>query len=129
MGMLLLEMVASRGKPLTTMLNELMAAPDIGYFHYARLDQQVPPFNKKTLVSGLMASLPETLAGQPLAHVSDRDGVKYIFHDDSWLLIRPSGTEPVLRIYAEAASEGQVEELLKAGVGLAEAQIAALARA
>jgi phosphomannomutase len=49
--------------------------------------------------------------------------------DNSWLLIRPSGTEPVLRIYAEAASEGQVEELLKAGVGLAEAQIAALARA
>ena len=123
MGMLLVEMVACRGKTLTTLLDELMAAPDIGYFHYARLDQQVPPFNKKTLVSGLMASLPETLAGQPLAHVSDRDGVKYILHDDSWLLIRPSGTEPVLRIYAEARSESQVQLLLKQGAELARHRI------
>ena len=70
-----------------------------------------------------MASLPETLAGQPLAHVSDRDGVKYILHDDSWLLIRPSGTEPVLRIYAEARSESQVQLLLKQGAELARHRI------
>ena len=49
MGMLLVEMVATRSKTLTVLLNELMAAPDIGPFHYARLDQSVPPFNKKNL--------------------------------------------------------------------------------
>lgn len=126
MGMLLVEMVASRGKTLGTLLHELMAAPDIGYFHYARLDQSVPPFNKKTLVSGLMAALPETLAGQPLAQVSDKDGVKYILHDDSWLLIRPSGTEPVLRIYAEGHSESQVQQLLQQGAELARHRITAV---
>lgn len=127
MGMLLVEMVASRGKTLTALLNELMAAPDIGPFFYARLDQSVRPFNKKTLVSGLMGALPMQLASHSLATVSDRDGVKYILSDDSWLLIRPSGTEPVLRIYAEGRTEAQVKMLLSEGADLAQQQIAALA--
>ncbi|MEZ4676070.1 MAG: phosphoglucomutase/phosphomannomutase family protein [Caldilineaceae bacterium] len=126
MGMLLVEMVASRGKTLTTLLNDLKAAPDIGPFHYARLDQSVRPFNKKTLVSGLMNALPPQLASHALAKVSDRDGVKYTLDDDSWLLIRPSGTEPVLRIYAEARSEAQVQALLTEGAELAQQQIAGL---
>ena len=126
MGMLLVEMIASRGKTLTTLLNDLMAAPDIGPFYYARVDQSVRPFNKKTLVTGLMGALPPALASHPLTHVSDRDGVKYTLDDDSWLLIRPSGTEPVLRIYAEGRTEAQVKTLLHEGVELAQKQIAAL---
>ncbi len=126
MGMLLVEMVASRGKTLSTLLTELMAAPDMGPFYYARLDQSVRPFNKKTLVAGLMGALPLQLASHPLAHVSDRDGVKYILDDDSWLLIRPSGTEPVLRIYAEGRTEAQVKALLTQGADLAQQQIDAL---
>ena len=59
--------------------------------------------------------------------ISDRDGVKYILTDNSWLLIRPSGTEPVLRIYAEARTDAQVKALLKEGAALAEIQIAMLA--
>ena len=73
-----------------------------------------------------MATAPHELAGEHIAQISDRDGVKYIFADNSWLLIRPSGTEPVLRIYAEARSDAQVKALLKEGAALAEAQIAAL---
>ena len=111
------------------LLAELMAAQDIGSFRYGRIDQPVRPFKKADLVRGLMGQVPQQLGGVAVGQVNDRDGVKYMRVDNSWLLIRPSGTEPVLRIYAEAASEGQVEELLKAGVGLAEAQIAALARA
>lgn len=127
MGMLLVEMLASHGKTLTTQLNELMAAPDIGPFHYARLDQSVRAFNKNTLVSGLMGAVPPELASHTLAHVSDRDGVKYTLDDDSWLLIRPSGTEPVLRIYAEGRSEAQVKTLLTQGAALAQKQIDSLA--
>ncbi len=126
MGMLLVEMIATRGKTLTTLLTDLMAAPDIGPFHYARLDQSVPPFDKKTLVAGLMEALPAMLASQQLANVSDRDGVKYTLNNDSWLLIRPSGTEPVLRIYAEARSEAEVQRLLTEGAELAQQQINAL---
>jgi phosphomannomutase len=56
-----------------------------------------------------------------VATVNTRDGIKYLLEDDSWLLIRPSGTEPVLRVYAEAHSEETVQRLLDEGRSLADA--------
>ena len=126
MGLLLAEIVAVQRKPLGVLLDELMAAADVGVFRYARIDQPVRPFKKSVLVAGLMAHAPQRLADAAIAQISDRDGVKYILADNSWLLIRPSGTEPVLRIYAEARTDAQVKALLKEGVALAEAQISAL---
>jgi phosphomannomutase len=119
MGMLLAEMVASRGQSLAAMLDQLMAAPDVGAFHYARHDQPVPPFDKATLVRRLKAAAPARLAEHAVVEISDRDGLKFIMDDDSWLLIRPSGTEPLLRIYAEGHSEEQVATLLDAGAHMA----------
>jgi phosphomannomutase len=126
MAMLLVELVATRGKTLGELLDELKQAPDVGPFRYGRIDRPVKPFKKADLVAGLMTNLPEKLAGAPLAEVSDRDGVKYILADSSWLLIRPSGTEPVLRIYAEGRTEEQMQLLLQEGAALAEGQILAL---
>lgn len=126
MGLLLAEIVAVQRKSLGELLNELMAAADVGIFRYARIDQPVRPFRKSALVAGLMAHAPDCLAGEAVANLADSDGVKYILADNSWLLIRPSGTEPVLRIYAEARADAQVKALLTEGVALAEAQIAAL---
>ncbi len=120
MGLLLVEMVAARGKSLGQMLDELMAAPDIGNFCYARLDRPVRPFKKAELVADLVARAPQSLIDIDVARISDLDGVKYILADNSWLLIRPSGTEPVLRIYAESYSDGQVQRLLYAGAQMAE---------
>lgn len=128
MGMLLTEMVAVRGKSLLELLEEIMAAPDVGRFAYARRDQPVRPFRKADLVQGLLAGAPGSLAGEPVANISDRDGVKFILADDSWLLIRPSGTEPILRIYAESRTDATVQALLDVGVALANQQIDALAR-
>jgi phosphomannomutase len=51
--------------------------------------------------------------------VRSNDGVKYLLDDDSWLLIRPSGTEPVLRVYAESPSRTLVAELIGYGEGVA----------
>jgi phosphomannomutase len=58
---------------------------------------------------------PAHIAGESLAHISSLDGVKYILSDDSWLLIRPSGTEPVLRVYAEGRSPEMVREMIGYG--------------
>ncbi|HRA65314.1 MAG TPA: phosphoglucomutase/phosphomannomutase family protein [Caldilinea sp.] len=127
MGLLLAEVVAVQRKSLGALLDALMAAPDVGVFRYARIDQPVRPFQKADLVARLMAKAPQQLGGEAVAHISDSDGVKYILADNSWLLIRPSGTEPVLRIYAEARTDAQVKALLKEGVALAEAQIVAMA--
>jgi phosphomannomutase len=50
-----------------------------------------------------------------VVELSTKDGVKYILADDAWLLIRPSGTEPVLRVYAEGRSPEEVQALLAYG--------------
>ena len=127
MGLLLAELVAKRGKPLAVLADALMDRPYIGRFYYARHDRQVTPFDKATLVNGLLSTAPSALCGSPIARISDQDGVKYILEDNSWLLIRPSGTEPVLRIYAEAHSDAMVNALLEEGGALAARQLAALA--
>ena len=59
------------------------------------------------------------IAGESVVKVDDYDGVKYHMADDSWLLIRPSGTEPVLRVYAEATSEAAIKAMLQTGRELA----------
>lgn len=126
MALLLAEMVAVRGKSLLEQLDGLMDAPDVGHFSYARRDQPVRKFRKSDLVQRLLAHAPTCMAGADVGSVSDKDGVKFIFVDNSWLLIRPSGTEPVLRIYAESHSDAAVEQLLDEGVRLAQTQIEAL---
>jgi phosphomannomutase len=59
------------------------------------------------------------MAGETVREVKTFDGIKFVLADDSWLLIRPSGTEPVLRVYAEATSPEMVKALLDAGHKLA----------
>jgi phosphomannomutase len=63
----------------------------------------------------LQKNPPSKLLGSPLVKVQTYDGVKFTARDSSWLMLRGSGTEPVLRIYAEAASDAAVERLLKVG--------------
>jgi phosphomannomutase len=131
MGLLLLEIMARRDDRyddtpdarrtrhwLRDIIDELMA--DVGPFFYARSDvPSAQPFVKAELVARLKASAPARLCGVPVAQVLDTDGIKYVLEDDSWLLIRPSGTEPVLRIYAEAGSPEAVQGLLREGARLA----------
>jgi alpha-D-glucose phosphate-specific phosphoglucomutase len=125
MALLLVEMVAARKQTLVQQLETLMESPDIGRFRYARLDQPVRPFSKADLVDRLASSAPAAIGEVLVVEVNCRDGIKYLLEDDSWLLVRPSGTEPVLRIYAEARSDEQVQELLRIGAEMAQAQIGA----
>jgi len=121
MGLLLLELVAASGKSLRELVDDLQRT--VGPFCYDRNDLRTRPFVKKDLVRALTASAPDQLAGVPVAAVNDRDGVKYHLQDDSWLLIRPSGTEPVLRIYAEAPTPEMVQALLAEGGRMAQAHL------
>jgi phosphomannomutase len=74
---------------------------------------------KADMVRRLTEGAPSHLNQQTLREVDTRDGVKYRLADDSWLLIRPSGTEPVLRVYAEAPDQEGVDALIQAGRELA----------
>jgi len=117
MGLLLLEVMATHGRPLHVIIGELM--DEIGHFYYGRHDIEARSFSKQELVKRLTAEAPSRICGLTVKGINSSDGVKYLLEEDSWLLIRPSGTEPVLRIYAEARSPEMVGRLLEAGAELA----------
>jgi len=114
MGLLLLEIVSAAGAPLHELVAGLQA--DVGPAHYARRDILLRrPIAKAEMVTRLIEDVPGSLGGQKVIEAETLDGVKYLLADDSWLLIRPSGTEPVLRVYAEAQDEAMVKVLLAYG--------------
>ncbi len=114
MGLLLLEAMADSGMPLKALVEDL--ASDIGPLFYARKDIPIDkPRPKKALVEALKASVPSRIAGAEVKRASDLDGFKYFLGEEGWLLIRPSGTEPLLRVYAEAPDQALVEAFLEEG--------------
>ncbi len=114
MGLLLLEVMADSGMPLKALVEDL--ASDVGPLFYARKDLPLDrPCQKKALVEALKASVPPRVAGIEVKRVSDLDGFKYFLGDEGWLLIRPSGTEPLLRVYAEAPDRALVDAFLEEG--------------
>ncbi|MCS6909611.1 MAG: phosphoglucomutase/phosphomannomutase family protein, partial [Anaerolineales bacterium] len=114
LGLLLLEIVAESGTTLEELVAQLLR--DYGPAQYARKDLRLArPVAKKEMVRRLTESAPASIAGLKVVAVENLDGVKYVMDDDSWLLIRPSGTEPVLRVYAEARSDEAVAGLLAYG--------------
>lgn len=122
MGLLLLEIMADAGVPLAEIVEDLQRT--FGPTVYKRTDYYLKaPVNKKELVRRLAESAPATLGGQTVREVKTFDGIKYVLDDDSWLLIRPSGTEPVLRVYSEGTSEALVDALLKEGAVLTDGHV------
>jgi phosphomannomutase len=114
MGLLLIEIVAIMKKPLEELVDSLLI--EAGPSHYTRLDMRLSrPIEKSEMVDRLQSEAPGSIGGRKVVDISALDGVKYILEDDSWLLIRPSGTEPVLRVYSEASQPEMVEALLSFG--------------
>ncbi len=118
MGLLLLEIVAHAGVPLRELIADLQQK--YGPHFYARNDLPLArPVSKKDMVARLTDGAPSSIDGAQVIEVKALDGVKYLLSDDSWLLIRPSGTEPVLRVYAESPTRGMVDALLAYGQSVA----------
>lgn len=118
MGLLLLEIMADAGLPL----HELVASvrQQAGQPYYARRDLRLrSPVEKDKMVARLIDEAPDSIGRLAVHQVVTLDGVKYRLDEDGWLLIRPSGTEPLLRVYAEAAAREDVEALLAYGEQLA----------
>jgi phosphomannomutase len=114
MGLLLVEMIAASGKTLNGMVNDLLN--DVGPAFYERTDLRLSrPVAKAEMTGFLTKQAPAEIGTEKVIEISQQDGIKYIMSDDSWLLIRPSGTEPVLRVYAEGRSQEMVKALLDYG--------------
>ena len=119
MGLLLIEIMAVSGNSLFDLVEDLLN--QVGPAFYERRDLRLKhPVEKNLMVSSLVNEAPQEIGKESLSELITIDGVKYVLTDDSWLLIRPSGTEPVLRVYAEGRSQEMVEALLGYGEQVAE---------
>lgn len=115
-GLLLLELMAESGKTLGQLVADLQA--ELGPCYYKRIDLKLSKDKIKMARKKLITFEPLQLGGKKLRKKTTIDGYHFSMADDSWLLIRPSGTEPLLRTYAEAPTLEQVDLLLQEGAAL-----------
>ncbi|CAN5681796.1 phosphoglucomutase/phosphomannomutase family protein [soil metagenome] len=106
------EAVAARGKNLTEQLNELYSR--VGKLESGRIGVKLTDEIAKNLTEKLRQE-PSEIGGRRVEKINRIDGVKFIFTDGSWMLMRPSGTEPLIRIYAETENLQDLEVLLEQG--------------
>src|SRR5215813_345261 len=111
--LLVVEMVAARGASLGEMLEELFRKE--GALYSERVGIKLTPEVKSRLQKRLSSDPPDSIDGRHVSEVNRMDGVKYIFDDGSWMLLRMSGTEPVVRCYAETNTKKDLEVLIETG--------------
>lgn len=117
MSLLLAEMMAQRGCGLAELVADLEKVT--GHMEYGRNDLRLDPAAKDAFVATWPTLAPAEIAGLEVTRISREDGVKFFLRDDAWLLFRASGTEPLVRVYAEAAGADDVARLLSAGRAMA----------
>jgi phosphomannomutase len=115
-GLLLLELLATERKPVTKLISNL--EKQFEPHRYGRIDAHFPIEKRGALMESLQRNPPAKLLRSPVVELKTSDGVKFIAQDTSWLMLRGSGTEPILRIYAEARTDADVRKLLSRGVSL-----------
>jgi phosphomannomutase len=115
--LLLLEAVVTAGQAPSEMVKAMHR--EFGEFYFGRSDFHCEVTRGQDLVTRLAARPPGEVAGHEVSGVETLDGTKLVFADESWLLLRQSGTEPVLRVYSEATSVAKMNELLNGGEQLA----------
>jgi phosphomannomutase len=116
-GLFSLEMVLAYGEPLSAIVQHLqeMAGPS----YYDRIDVRFPEEKRGEVLSRFEGQHPQEIAGERVADVQTIDGYKYFLADGSWLLVRSSGTEPLIRLYTEATSPEMAQRILEAGKEMA----------
>jgi alpha-D-glucose phosphate-specific phosphoglucomutase len=112
-GLYFLDFMIKTGKTPSQLLDYLFSK--VGPHYYDRIDVHIAEGERQKYTEGLAKSSVKSIAGTDVARVDTTDGFRYILTDDSWLLIRFSGTEPLIRIYAESSTLKQVQKILEGG--------------
>jgi phosphomannomutase len=110
-SLLLLEAMAAEGVPLSDLIGRM--EKEYGVLRYFRRDIPCEFEKGRLLADGLKRDTPSVLGGMKVTGIDSLDGVKLLFGDDGWILARPSGTEPVLRVYCEAPTDEAVNAALE----------------
>jgi phosphomannomutase len=117
--LLLLETIVASGKTPSQLVRDMHR--EFGEFHFGRRDIHMEVARGQEMVAALAAAPPARVNSDPVSGVETMDGTKLLFTDESWLLFRQSGTEPMLRIYAEATAPAKTQGLLEEGERIARA--------
>ena len=112
-GLFFLDMMTKMSKKPSELVAYLFEK--VGPHFYDRLDVRFPARERESILTRLRGNDSPTIAGRNVSQTMRDDGFKWILADESWLLIRFSGTEPILRIYAEAESTESVQAILGSG--------------
>ncbi|MDO8525596.1 MAG: phosphoglucomutase/phosphomannomutase family protein [Candidatus Omnitrophota bacterium] len=117
-GLLILEMIAARRKSLDRIIKDI--EKEYGTYEYRRLDMRVPDEKKRALMEFLKTKPLKKVLDKEVVEIKDYDGCKFILKDRSWFMMRLSGTEPIVRVYAEAPSGKKAMAMLEFGKRLVE---------
>ena len=110
-GLMILDMMTKTGKNPSELIADLELI--VGPSHYSRQDIELLEVNREQIEETLKTKSPKSIANLTVREVDDRDGFKYFLEDGSWCLVRFSGTEPLIRLYAESNTSNQVESLIQ----------------
>jgi len=115
-GLYFLDLMIKTGKNPSELIDYLYSK--VGRHYFNRMDIKFPETERQVITSRIKDNPPQAIDGVKVVKLDTTDGFRFILADTTWLLIRFSGTEPVLRIYAESNSPARVEKLLELGKGL-----------
>jgi phosphomannomutase len=110
--LVILEFMAKTGKSLRDLIDEVYA--EVGAFVCDRDDLHITEEQKETVISGCRENLWKHFGSYEVRDTESVDGYKFILPDDAWVMIRPSGTEPVLRVYVQASDTSAARQILDA---------------
>ncbi|MFM6753955.1 MAG: phosphoglucomutase/phosphomannomutase family protein [Dolichospermum sp.] len=110
--MLVAEAIAYEGKPLSQLVQEAIAEAD-GPLYNNRLDLHLTEAHKIAVINSYTQNPPSEVAGIQVKEVGRKDGIKLYLEEGSWVLLRPSGTEPLVRVYMETNSPAKLSQIAK----------------
>ena len=113
MGLLIMEFMAKTGKSLEQLIEDLYEK--VGPFKFDRDDLHIEESKKWAIMDKCKAGQITEIGGRPVIKTEDIDGYKFYVSDNEWIMVRPSGTEPVLRVYSHASDQASARKLLDDG--------------
>jgi phosphomannomutase len=116
-GLYLLDMMVRTGKRPSELLDLLFEK--VGPHYYDRIDSHFDPERKAEILANVANARPETIGGLKVTDIVTIDGHQFIMEDGGWLLVRFSGTEPIIRVYCETTHGDRVQDILEDGMKLA----------
>jgi phosphomannomutase len=116
-GLYFLDLMVHTGKTPSQLIEHLYG--QVGAHYYDRIDSRFDPEQRQGTRQRILDAKPATLGGLAVTGLDTTDGFKFGLADGGWLLIRFSGTEPILRVYCETTDKERVQPLLEDGLRLA----------